>query len=64
MKDFYTVQEVADTLGVTRQRVYQMIRDGSIRADVAVVEEPRTVITAKELAKLKEERPGITGTPR
>lgn len=64
MKDFYTVQEVASALGVTRQRVYQMIHEGSIAAAVAVVEEPRMVITAKELEKLKRERLDVTHKPR
>lgn len=58
MKDFYTVQEVASALGVTRQRVYQMIHKGFIRAERTAVEESRLVITRQELDKLRQERLG------
>jgi predicted DNA-binding protein YlxM (UPF0122 family) len=64
VQNFYTVQEVANEIGVTRQRVYQMIHEGSVTATVAVVEKPRLVITAKELEKLKRERLGAIDKPR
>ena len=55
MKDFYTVQEIARELGVTRQRVYQMIHAGFIRATLAATR-VTTVVTAEELERLKAER--------
>lgn len=60
---YYTVKEAADILGVTEKRVYDLIRNGILRADPLQVEVERLSIRKNDLSRyLKNKRP--VGRPR
>lgn len=55
MKEFYTVSEFADMLGITSQTVYQWIYDGLIHS-VQIKRKSAHRIPASELERIKSQR--------
>lgn len=54
MKNFYEIKEVAQMLGVSRQRIYQLIREGALHPTLEEVKYTRLAIPQEEVQSILE----------
>lgn len=55
MKDFYSIKEFGELLGISRSTIYRMIKSGKIEV-IQTEEKGRIIIPASELEKLKTKK--------
>lgn len=63
MNDRYTVKQAAEYLGVTRQKIHQLLKDGELHPDKNPMDKREKLIPIAELDRLKQYLPATQEKP-